>query len=89
MVPLAQLLCNQSLFGQVLFILFTLHLNPHRLRNVRYQPCNHTSNNKTQMLAVDGRCGLAALVSPYPCPSTSLGHPAGLSSWDLKDDNGT
>lgn len=75
MVPVAQLLHN--LFDRVLF---TLHLNPHSLRNVRYQPCTQTSSKETQMLAVDGRCGLAALMSPCLCPSTSLGHPAGLNS---------
>lgn len=40
MVPLAQLLHNQSPFQ----VLFTL-LNVHSLRSVRYQPCSHTSNN--------------------------------------------
>lgn len=84
MVPLAQLLDNQSLFGQVLFILFTLHLNPHRFRNVRYQPCNHTSNNKTQMLAVDGRCGLAA---PAPAWATQLGSAAVTSKVTMEPEH--
>lgn len=82
MVPLAQLLQNQSLFGQVLF---TLDLNLHSLRDVRFHPCNHTSNSETQILGEDGRCG-----ESLPLPQQhSLGPPAGLSSWYLKDHHET
>lgn len=47
MVPLAQLLHSQNLFGQVVF---TFHLNLHSLRHVRCQPCNRTCSKETQML---------------------------------------
>lgn len=82
MVPLAQLLHNQSPFQ----VLFTLHLNLHSLSSVRYQPCNHTTNNPNAGSGWEVWVGCHGESLPQ---HHGLGPPVVLSNWYLKGEDET